>query len=143
MGRVKSPEQVAKEQSGQGFERSQPKAKAAPKAKADALAVHSQYEQLAKGLAASGDNRLNTLASAFVESRKASVAGFADFVELAETGLVDLKLIEAELIERAQKRGESPDSFRIDNAGFAFDVAAVNIGRCIQPFPTAKAIAGV
>lgn len=132
---VKDPNSVKAETTAK-----QPKPK---RGKADALAVHSQYEQLAKGLAQSGDYRLNALANAFVESRKASVEQFADFIEVAQTGLIDLRLIESELTQRALDRGESPDSFRIDSTGFVFDVASVDLAHAINGFPYAKAIAGI
>ena len=113
--------------------------------KADNLKAHQQYEAVGNALAVSGDARLGSLVASVIDQRKASVAQFADVLEAAETGELDLMLLAAELESRRQRRQPEPVEFKIKssfNPGIDLDTTVDCVG-LISGFSSAKAIAGV
>ena len=111
----------------------------------DNLKAHQQYEAVGNALAVSGDARLGSLVASVVEQRKSSVAQFADVLEAAETGELDLMLLASELENRRQKRQSEPVEFKIESSfdpGIDLD-STIDCAGLITGFSGAKAIAGI
>ena len=124
-----------------------PKTSPRPKTNEKALTkAHSEYEALGRVLGQSSNNRLSTLAHTLVESRKPSVEQFCDVLEMAQSGELDLMLINAEMQRRMAQResNDIPESFNIGGEGLNLDISgSSDCVALITGFGTAKAIAGV
>jgi hypothetical protein len=121
-------EKQGKNQAGQGFKTDRkPQAKAktqAPKEKRVSdtqLAVHGQFEKIAGCIAEQSEHRLAALTSAVVSNREQEVEKYADILEMAESGELDVHFLVKSLENRRQQRlaaGEPPQEYNFNADGF-------------------------
>ena len=140
-------EKLEKDASGKGFGQSSGSSKKSDKSNS-AIKAHSKYEQVAEGLSQSGNARLATFAHSYTESRETSIDEFCDFLEIAETGELDLILIAKNMQQRRERRAQESQKFNIasDNPLNGLGLDLENSGDYVSMIvgsSTAKAIAGV
>lgn len=86
-----------------------------------ALAVHQNWETMARGLAESSNARLETLASSLVANRQQQAVAFVNLMESLEDGSLDQQLVMQEWMERKNSRGSVPDT-QVFEPEYDFDV---------------------
>lgn len=137
---VKRPDEMKAETTAK-----QPKPK---RGKADALAVHGQYQRLIDEVAQNNAERLGVLTQAMIGQADQQAEQLADIVETLASGHVVFNLTMDKLGQRAAFQGDCPESFRQTSTDLGINLAelAGDPFESIRVFPgtsTAKAIAGV